>query len=103
MIKEFIDMEYENRLAQAKEYHAQGLNRVATTPAPSNQKYPIGTRVRINRKARHFFNNKKASILYTYAHAYGGNDTKNYCIDIDGFGQVSWYGEDELTPIAPRT
>lgn len=67
------------------------------------QKYPIGTRVRIKNNLpaskSHFPKGKEAYVLYTYAYAYGKSserDTKTYCLDIDGIGRISWYDEDEL-------
>lgn len=100
-------MTYEERRAQAQEIYRAGLERVETTPPPKGQKYPPGTRVRIaddlGSSMAHFESGKNATVRYTYAHAYGGDDVKSYCLDIDGRGEVSWYYESQLTPIAANT
>lgn len=80
-----------------------GLKRVDTTPEPTGQKFPNGSRVRIvddlGSGMSHFQSGVNATVVYTYAHAYGGNDVKSYCLDIDDYGQVSWYHEWQLTAI----
>jgi hypothetical protein len=48
----------------------------------------------------HFQGGVNATVKYTYAHAYGGDDVKSYCLDIDNHGEVSWYEEHQLTAIA---
>lgn len=78
----------------------EGQLRVKTTPEPEGQKFPIGSRVRIGEmpvSMSHFRGNCDATVLYTYAHAYGGDDVRSYCLDVDGEGSVSWYSEDQLT------
>ena len=81
------------------------MRRVADTPPPEGQKFAPGQRVKIaddlGRSMRHFPCGMTGTVHHTYAHAYGGDDTKSYCIDIDGLGQVSWYLEDQLSAIAP--
>ena len=47
----------------------------------------------------HFESGVNATVRYTYAHAYGGDDVKSYCLDVDGRGEVSWYKEWQLTPL----
>ena len=76
-------------------YHQVALARVASTTQPINQKYDGGTRVSIivNDRIR------TATVLYTYAHAFSGNDYKHYALDIDGIGYSAWYMEDRLTLI----
>ena len=96
-------MDYETRLAQAKGIYAAGLNNVATTPEPEGQKFPNGSRVRVckmNSYMAHFPGECNATVRYTYAHAYGGDDVKRYCLDIDDYGEVSWYEEGQLTAIS---
>jgi hypothetical protein len=86
--------------AQASAFHAQGMRRVQESPMPDGQKFPAGTRVKIadtlKDSMRHFPSGKLATVKYTYAHAYGGDNVKSYCLDIDGIGEVSWYYEDQL-------
>lgn len=90
-------MDHQKRFAQAQAVHAAGLHRVKTTPPPAGQKYPPGTRVRIaDPYMIHFIN---ATVEYTYAHAYGGDDVKSYSLHIDGHGSTSWYQEGQLQPI----
>lgn len=79
------------------------MARVASTPPPDGQLYPPGQRVRIaddlGSSMAHFPKGVNGTVHHTYAHAYGGGNTKSYCIDIDGHGQVSWYEEHQLSPI----
>lgn len=97
-------MNYQERHAEALEIHRAGLERVKTMPPPNGQKYLPGTRVRIaddlGSSMAHFESGKNATVRYTYAHAYGGSDVDSYCLDIDGHGEVSWYYESQLTPLA---
>ena len=65
-----------------------------------------GTRVKIAKISPehmiHFASDKMATVLYTYAHVYQRNDErslKQYCLDIDDMGQVSWYNEDQLMEV----
>ena len=82
--------------------HQEGLDRVASTPMPEDQKYPIGARVRIadnlGATMSHFENGCNATVLYTYGHAFGGNG-KSYALDLDGKGFRAWYYEEQLTLI----
>lgn len=91
------------RFEEAKAFYAVGLEQVKTRPAPKGQKFPLGSRVRIaddlGPHMEHFESGKNATVMYTYAHAYGGTDVKSYCLDIDGVGEVSWYEEYQLTPL----
>jgi hypothetical protein len=90
---------------EAKAHYQRGYGRVKTTPQPKNQKFPIGTRVEIVPDLEPFhmshFPSGYATVKYTYAHAYGGNDVKSYCLDVDGRGEISWYPEECLT-LMPR-
>ena len=73
------------------------------TPEPPGQKFPIGARVKIaddlGQCMAHFPKGKHATVKYTYAHAYGGNDVKSYSLDVDGHGGSSWYKEHQLTAV----
>lgn len=81
--------------------HSNGQHRVRTTKVPKGQKFPIGARVKIAKNLgssmRHFPSGVGATVRYTYAHAYGGDDVKSYCLDVDGHGEISWYHEHQLT------
>lgn len=94
----------EQRFIEAYAYHQAALQRVATTPPPSDQKFTPGTRVKIaenlGSRMRHFPSGKLATVRYTYAHAFGRVSALNltqYCLDIDGIGEVSWYDEHQLS------
>jgi hypothetical protein len=90
-------MTYEERLADATRCYNAGLHRVKTTPPPKGQKYPPGTRVMVTGGGWH--SGKLATVEYTYAHAYGGNDVKDYALRLDGSGFGAWFEESVLTPI----
>jgi hypothetical protein len=96
-------VEYSERLAMATGIYQEGLNRVKTTTQPIGQKFANGSRVRIadnlGSSMSHFESGVNATVKYTYAHAFGGSDGKSYCLDVDGYGEVSWYGEWQLTQI----
>lgn len=100
-------MKYEKRLEQAKAIHARGLARVQSKDVPKGQKFQPGTTVHIaddlGRSMSHFPSGYMATVLYTHAHAYGGDDTKSYCLDVEGIGEVSWYYENQLTEIQGET
>jgi hypothetical protein len=44
----------------------------------------------------HFPSEVWATVIYTYAHAFGGNKIDSYALDIDGFGFSSWNMESQL-------
>ena len=94
-------MDYEERYADACAVYDSGMCSVNTSPAPAGQKFPIGSRVHIaedlGSSMSHFQSGKDATVRYTYAHAYGGGNIKDYCLDIDGYGEVSWYQESQLS------
>jgi len=96
-------MNHEEYHQQAKSIYRAGLSTVANSDPPKGQKFPPGTRVRIaddlGSCMEHFEKGKNATVEYTYAHAYGGNDVKSYSLNIDGVGSVSWYDECQLTAI----
>jgi len=84
--------------------HEEGMEKVATTPIPEGQKFPIGTRVKIAEDLGPYmshFTGKGclATVQYTYAHAYGGNNVTDYSLNIDGRGSSAWYPEDKLTEV----
>lgn len=93
-------MTHEKRFLEAQSYHQFGLRKVATTKAPKGQKFAIGSRVRIAKDLgagmSHFPSDKLATVMHTYAHAFGGNHVKSYCLDVDGVGRISWYEEHQL-------
>lgn len=47
----------------------------------------------------HFRSGANATVIYTYAHAYGGDNVTSYALDIDGSGFCAWYEESQLSPI----
>ena len=86
--------------AQANSIYDQDLLGIKNTPEPKGQKFHVGARVKIadnlGPSMPHFPSGKIATVLYTYAHAYGGDDVKSYCLYINGVGLVSWYFEEQL-------
>ena len=96
-------LSYKERWAQARVVHARGLEDVANTPTPKGQKFPPGTRVRIAKDLgsgmSHFPSDRPATVEYTYAHAYGGDDVTSYSLDVDGLGSVAWYEQHQLEAI----
>ena len=96
-------MSWEERKALAENIYRQGLLNVKNNPEPDGQKFPVGSRVRIASDLgswmRHFPAGKDATVGYTHAHAYGGNDIKSYSLIVDGHGSVAWYDESQLTAI----
>jgi hypothetical protein len=96
-------MDYEARKAQSEEMYKRGLENVNNNTEPKGQKFPCGSRVRITddlgRFMSHFESGCDATVRYTYAHAYGGDNVESYCLDVDGYGEVAWYEEQQLTLI----
>ena len=94
-------MNYLERYKLAVGNYLEGMKRVQNCPMPNGQKYSNGTCVKISENLGasmlHFPSGKKAIVLYTYAHAYGGDDIKSYCLNIDDVGKVSWYNESQLS------
>lgn len=80
-----------------------GEHRRKTTPPPAGQKFRPGQRVFIavdlGKSMHHFPSGRKATVLYTYAHMYGGDNVTSYCLDVDDYGEVSWYYESQLTAV----
>jgi len=91
------------RKAAATAIYEEGERRLRETPMPSGQKYKIGQRVHIAKdlgeSMSHFKSDADATVVGVYAHMYGGSDVKSYSLDIDGFGESSWYDENQLTAI----
>lgn len=90
----------QTRHIEARAYYLAALERVKNTPEPAGQKFHIGERVWIGFMPpymSHFKHNCWATVEYTYAHAFGGNDVNNYSLKLDTFGSCSWYEEDQLT------
>lgn len=92
---------YEERLREASIYRANCMDIVSTTPEPKGHKFPRGSRVKIKddlgQAMDHFPKGKMATVLHTYAHAFGGYDVKSYCLDVDLIGEVAWYEEWQLS------
>ena len=89
------------RLLKARETFLKGLERVKNTPTPEGQKYAIGTRVQISENSPtwlQFPDGRIATVEYTYAHAFGGNDVNLYSLDLNG-RSVAWFHDYELIPI----
>ncbi len=98
--EEFSKTAYAERYAEAQGIYAAGLDKVKTTPPPSGQKYPPGTRVKIT--GGNWHKGELATVEYTYGHAYCGDDVKSYSLLVDGHGSSAWFDEGNLTPIAAR-
>ncbi len=83
--------------------YERGLKQVRDTPEPKGQKFPAGARVKIaddlGETMVGFVSGKMATVEYTYAHAFGGDDVKSYSLNIDGVGSSAWYYEHQLTLI----
>ena len=94
-------MTYKESLEGARGTYRSGLRNVESDPEPRGQKFPIGSRVYIQQDLgpcmSHFTSGCSATVKYTYAHAYGGEDILSYCLDVDGHGEISWYKEHQLT------
>jgi len=89
------------RESQARSMYARGLNNVKNNIEPKGQKFHIGERVKIaddlGSSMRFFPKGVRATVLYTYAYAYGGKNIKDYCLNVDGYGEISWYAEHQLS------
>ena len=94
---------YKKRFIGSKRIYELGLQNVLNNPEPEGQKFPVGSRVYINKDLGstmcHFNSGCNATVEYVYAHAYGGNDVTSYSLDIDNYGSVAWYKECQLTAI----
>lgn len=85
-------------------YYQAALRCVAETPPPAGQKFAPGARVMIadnlGHHMSHFPAGKLATVLHTYAHAYGSTDQQSlrlYSLYVDDIGVVSWYDECQLS------
>ena len=96
-----------SREAQAKAYHESCKQAMKLKPQPKGQKFDCGSRVHISanlgRSMTHFMSDCDATVVYVYDHMYGGGNVKSYCLDIDDYGTVSWYDEEQLTAIPGAT
>ena len=88
---------------EAMRYHKASMQRVKDTAPPERQKFKPGARVKIaenlGHHMSHFPSGTEATVHHTYAHAYQRKDERSlrqYCLDVDGHGLVSWYNEDQL-------
>ena len=84
--------------------HQAALRCAAETPPPAGQKFAPGARVMIadnlGHHMSHFPAGKLATVLHTYAHAYGSTDQQSlrlYSLYVDDIGVVSWYDECQLS------
>jgi len=90
-------MSYEQKLEAATAIYNHGLERVRTTPVPEGQKFPPGARVRVNDPSLE--PGSLATVMHTYAHAFGGDDVRSYCLDVDEQGSIAWIDEDDIEAI----
>ena len=98
----WCELSYEERSKLATAHYEQAMKDMETKPTPVGQKFPRGARVLIAKDLSkdgmgHFQSGVKATVEYTYAHAYGGNNIKSYSLKIDGGNSVAWYLEHQLT------
>jgi len=95
--------DYKTRKLQANAIYQSGLKRVDETPEPENQKFNRGQRVKIaddlGSAMSYFRSGVEATVRYTYAHAYGGDDAKSYSLSFDDGRSCAWYKEWQLTAI----
>ena len=85
----------QDRHATAMSIYNAGLEKVATTEIPKGQKYAPGTKV----MAKCWVVGegwRPATVQYTYAHAYWGDNIRDYCLDFEGHGSVSWIDESDI-------
>ncbi len=71
----------------------------STIYIPKEQKFPSGSRVKIADDFPHAIAHPKgcfATVMYSYAQKFGGDDTESYQLDVDGIGEVAWYDESWL-------
>ena len=96
-------MNNEERFSQAKSFYDQAMEKVKNDPEPKGQQFPNGSRVYIIKdlgiSMSHFESDVGATVVHTYAHAFGGDDVTSYCLDVDGYGEISWYKECQLIAI----
>jgi len=93
----------QERTAEAHGYFHQCMENLKHTPAPAGQKFAVGQRVRIAKdlgpSMSHFTADCEATVKYTYAHAFGGNDIKSYSLIFDDGSTSAWYEEHQLSAI----
>lgn len=100
LLKALDEVLFERVNIAVRSTYEEGMQRVATTPAPKGQKFAIGALVKIDASTRSDAAGKLATVKHSYAHAYGGKDTSSYCLDVDGIGVLSWFQEANLS-LAP--
>lgn len=88
----------------AQERYDKAMAKVRSDPEPEGQIFPVGSRVKIaddlGPHMKHFNGaGRNATVLYTYAHAFGGSDAGSYALDVDGVGYTAWYKEEQLTSV----
>jgi len=96
-----------NRLEEAQGFYALAMEKVKRDePQPEGQKFSKGQRVHICKDLgvcmSHFPNDVDATVKYSYEQAFGDGELEEgeeheYCLDLDGHGEVSWYNEWQLT------
>ena len=95
-----------SRSSDAATYTRKCMEKMKGKPEPPGQKYHVGERVMIAKDLgpmmRHFPKGKAATVMYTYAHMYGGDNIDSYSLDVDGIGEISWYEEWQLSSIVPQ-
>ena len=94
---------YNERLADAIAINELAEQRLKSGFMPEGQKFKIGDRVRIAKdlgySMSHFKNDCNATVVGSYAQQFGGDDVKEYTLNIDNYGKSSWYKEHQLTLI----
>jgi len=100
-------LDFTERDNEAKAHYNQGMKKVKNTLVPKKQKFSIGAKVRIAKDLGEYMLHFPgagtiATVVCTYAHAFGGNDVKNYKLDVKGCGSVAWYHESQLTLVKEK-
>ena len=92
-----------SRESEAMAYHEACKERMKTRPQPKGQKFDVGSRVRISdelgKMMCHFRSGEEATVMYVYAHMYGGSDIESYSLQFDDGGTSAWYWESQLTQV----
>ena len=89
-------MTHEEKYDQARARFQTAQEKVRATPPPVSQKFPPGSRVRISPESD-WYPGELATVEYTYGHAYGGDNVRDYSLFVDRRGSSSWFDEDLLT------
>lgn len=109
-------MDSEEKLSFATGIYLASKDRVKNTPVPEGQKFLPGTLVRLRdprdsatkldslqnflnwQRAKDPDEGKIAVVLHTYAHAFGGDDVRTYCVEIEGV-ESAWFDENWLEAV----